>query len=242
MSLIPNKLSKEFKALDSDDVSKNDPILKKTKGSVMILSGKKRTGKTSLWLSMLSSPALFKGYFGNIFLISPSKEDKTHALRSELEKEGKYYTELNEPNIKSILDYIKHEQEMQKMKETKLKKKLPPIYNLIILDDVVADLPRSFKKNVITNLFFNHRHYNASIFCITQSYKNIAPSLRKQADLLYLFPMTNLKEKEALQDDFNVPDEIFDIAFEDESDHPFLTVNLVGSRPVYFRKFDRIDL
>jgi hypothetical protein len=54
--------------------------------------------------------------------------------------------------------------------------------------------------------------------------------------------MTNLKEKEALQDDFNVPDEIFDIAFEDESDHPFLTVNLVGSRPVYFRKFDRIDL
>ena len=226
MTIEPNKLSKHFKALDTDNVSTNDPILKETKGSIMILSGKKRTGKTSLWMNMLSSSKLFKGYFGNIFLISPSKEDKTEHLRNELDKEGKYYTALTEANVTSILDYIKAEQGKQKMKELKLKKKLPPIYNLIILDDVVSDLPRSFKKNVITNLFYNHRHYNASIICITQSYKNVAPSLRKQADLLYLFPMTNLKEKEAIQDDWDIPDEIFDIAFQDENDHPFLIFNL----------------
>lgn len=242
MTIEPNKLSKHFKALDTDSVSTNDPILKETKGSIMILSGKKRTGKTSLWMNMLSSSKLFKGYFGNIFLISPSKEDKTEHLRNELDKEGKYYTALTEANVTSILDYIKAEQAKQKMKELKLKKKLPPIYNLIILDDVVSDLPRSFKKNVITNLFYNHRHYNASIICITQSYKNVAPSLRKQADLLYLFPMTNLKEKEAIQDDWDIPDEIFDIAFQDEHDHPFLTVNLIGSRPTFFRIFDKINI
>jgi ABC-type dipeptide/oligopeptide/nickel transport system ATPase subunit len=229
-----------FKAHDSDAVSKNDPFLKNTKGSIMIISGKKRSGKSTLWLSMLGEKKIFKGYFGNIFLISPSQEDKTTGLRKELDQDGKYYKELNEPNIKAILDYIKQEQQAQKIKEQKLKKKLPPIYNCLILDDVVADLPRTFKKNIITSLFLNHRHYNMTIFCITQSYKSIAPTLRKQADLLYLFPTANLKEKEALQEDWDIPDEIFEEAFDDESDHPFLTVNLVGSKPVYFRKMNKI--
>ena len=233
-------LDSVFKAHDSDQVSKNDPFLKNTKGSIMIISGKKRSGKSTLWLSMISSNKIFKGYFGNIFLISPSQEDKTSELRRELDKDGKYYKELNEANISSILSYIKTEQQAQKMKEQKTKKKLPPIYNLLILDDVVADLPRTFKKNIITSLFLNHRHYNMTIFCITQSYKSIAPTLRKQADLLYLFPTANLKEQEALQEDWSIPDEIFEEAFADESDHPFLTVNLVGSKPVFFRKMTKM--
>jgi hypothetical protein len=234
-------LSKIFKAHDKDDVSKHDPILKNTKGSIMLLLGKKRTGKSSLWLSLLSSPKLFGGYFGNIFLISPSKEEKTKALREELEAEGKYYTDLTEANITSIVNYIKAEQAKQKMKELKLKKKLPPIYNCLILDDCVSDLPRSFKKNVITNLFLNHRHISLSIILISQAYKAIAPTLRKQADIMYIFPMSNLKEKEALQEDWDIPDEIFDKAFEDESDHPFLTVNVVGTKPTFFRKMTKIE-
>ena len=226
-----------FKALDSDKVSKNDPILKDTKGSIMMLIGKKRSGKTTLWMNMLTDKKLFKGYFGNIFFISPSEEDKTIGLRRELGDE-KHFKELNEGNINKILSYIKAEQVAQKAKEKKLNKKLPPIYNCLILDDVVADLPRSFKKNIITSLFLNHRHYFLTIFCITQSYKSIAPTLRKQADLLYIFPTANLKEKEAVQDDWYVPDAIFDEAFEDEASHPFLTVNVVGAKPVYFIKFN----
>lgn len=234
-------LSKLFKAHDKDDVSKNDPILKNTKGSIMMLVGKKRTGKTSLWLSLLSQPALFKGYFGNIFMFSPSKEEKTKALRDELDKDGKYFTELNEANVRTMLEYIKNEQVKQHMKEVKLKKKFPPIYNCVILDDVVSSLPRSFKKNIITDLFYNHRHYNLSIICITQSYKAVAPSLRKQSDLLYIFPMTNLKEREAIQEDWSIPDAILDECYKDEHDHPFLTVNLVGNRPVYFRKMTLME-
>jgi hypothetical protein len=66
-------LSKVFKALDKDVVSKDAPFLKNTKGSIMLISGKKRTGKSSLALNMLGSKQIFKGYFGNIWLISPSK-------------------------------------------------------------------------------------------------------------------------------------------------------------------------
>ena len=238
---MASDLSSIFKAHDKDDVSKTEPILKNTKGSISIISGKKRTGKSSLWLSMLSSPKLFGGYFGIIFLISPCQEDKTKSLREELDSEGKYYSSLTEGNIQKILDYIKMEQAKHKMKEMKLKKKLPPIYNLIILDDCVADLPRTFKKNCITNLFYNHRHYNASIWCVTQSYKSIAPNLRKQTDIMYIFPMSNKKEIESLQDDWSIPDEIFEECFRDESDHPFLTVNLVGTKPCFFRKMTRME-
>jgi hypothetical protein len=173
-----------------------------------------------------------------VFLISPSKEEKTKSLRSELEKEGKYFTDLNQMNIDTILNYIKNEESLKKQKEKKIGKKLPPIYNCIWLDDVVADLPRSMKKNCITNLFYNHRHYNVSIIVTTQSYKQIAPNLRKQSDILYIFPIANLKEKEAIQEDWNIPDAIFDEAFDDESDHPFLTVNVVSSKPTFFRKFE----
>lgn len=229
-----------FKAFDKDEVSSDTPFLKNTKGSIMLISGKKRTGKSSLALSLLSSPKIFKGYFGNIFLISPSKEEKTKALRDELDKDGKYFTDLNQQNIDTILNYIKNEEMLKKQKEKKLGKKLPIIYNCIWLDDVVADLPRSMKKNCITNLFYNHRHYNVSIIVTTQSYKQIAPNLRKQSDVLYIFPMANKKEKEAIQEDWNIPDEIFEEAFEDESDHPFLTVNIVSSKPTFFRKFDRM--
>jgi hypothetical protein len=227
-----------FKVFDKDDVSPDAPFLKNTKGSITIISGKKRTGKSSLALSLLSSPKIFKGYFGNVFLISPSKEEKTKSLRSELEKEGKYFTDLNQMNIDTILNYIKNEESLKKQKEKKIGKKLPPIYNCIWLDDVVADLPRSMKKNCITNLFYNHRHYNVSIIVTTQSYKQIAPNLRKQSDILYIFPIANLKEKEAIQEDWNIPDAIFDEAFDDESDHPFLTVNVVSSKPTFFRKFE----
>lgn len=242
MSIIKNNLSNIFKPLDHDSRSHVEPILKGNKGSIMLLLGKKGTGKTSLWLNLLSSSKLFRGYFGNIFMISPSKEDKTKELRDELDKEGKMYTQLNEQNVQEILDYIKAEEAKKKHKEKKDNVKLPDIHNLIILDDVVADLPRSFKKNVITNLFFNHRHYNASIICISQSYKSIATNLRKQADLLYVFPFSNLKEKEAIQEDWSISNEVFDLAFARDEEHPFLTVNVVGAKPTFFRKFDRIIL
>jgi hypothetical protein len=233
-------LSSAFKAKDKDDVSSDDPFLKNTKGSIMLICGKKRTGKSTLALNLLSSKQIFKGYFGNIWLISPSKEEKTKALREELERDGKYFTELNEANIKTITDFIKGELAQKKIKEKKLGKKLPDIYNCLWLDDVVADLPRSMKKNCITNLFYNHRHYNLTIIGTTQSYKQIAPNLRKQADLLYIFPMANKKEKEAIQEDWDIPDEVFDRSFHDESDHPFLTVNIVGSKPTFFRKMDKM--
>jgi hypothetical protein len=233
-------LSSVFKAKDKDDVSSDEPFLKHTKGSIMIICGKKRTGKSTLALNLLSSSKIFKGHFGNIWLISPSKEEKTKQLREELDKDGKYFTELNEANIKSMTDFIKNEQMQKKMKEKKLGKKLPEIYNCVWIDDSVADLPRSMKKNCITNLFYNHRHYNLSIICTTQSYKQIAPNLRKQTDLLYIFPMANKKEREAIQEDWDIPDEVFEQCFADESDHPFLTVNLVSSKPTFFRMMDKM--
>ena len=131
---------------------------------------------------------------------------------------------------------------MMKRKEKKMKKKLPPIYNLLILDDVMADLPRSFKKNIITSLFMNARHYNLSTMIVSQVYKGIPAQIRKQADIIYTFPIVK-KEKEALQEDFDVPDEAFDIAFEDESIHPFLTINVVSkAHPCFFVKMDPIEI
>jgi len=235
-------LSKIFKAHDKDEISSTDPILKNTKAAQMCIIGPKRSGKSSLILSLLSSAKLYKGHFGNIFYISPSTDGKMSSLIEEIDKEGKYYKELTEGNIQKILDYIKEEQGKQKFKEKKLGHKLPPIYNLLVLDDCMADLPRTFKKNKITSLFMNARHYNLSTMVVSQVYKGIPASIRKQTDIFYLFPVVK-KEKEALMEDFDIPEAAFDHCFADESDHPFLTVNVVSKHhPTFFRKMDRMDM
>jgi hypothetical protein len=237
-----DNLSNLFQAHDKDNIDKESPILKNTKGAAMAIIGKKRTGKTSLWLSMLSHRQFYKNYFHNIFLISCSSSDpKLETLVSELTKEDKFFKDLTEANIQKILDVCSHEKAAKKAKEKKLGKKLPELYNLLILDDCITDISRSFK-NKISKLFLNQRHYNLSTILISQAYPLIPLGIRKNFDIMYIFPMSNKKEKEAIQNDFDIPDEVFDIAFEDESDHPFLTVNVVGSKPIFFRKMTLIEV
>jgi len=240
MSIDKSKLSDLFKAHDKDNIDKDAPILKNTKGASIAIIGKKRTGKTSLWLSLLSEKKLYRGHFTNIFLISPSGGDpKLKELIEELSKEDKYFKDLTETNIQKILDIITYEQQMKKAKEKKIGKKLPEMYNLLILDDVISDIGKSFKSK-ICKLFLNQRHYNLSTILISQAYPLIPLGIRKNFDIMHIFPMANIKEKEAIQNDYDIPDEIFELCYEDESDHPFLTVNVCGSKPTFFRKMDRI--
>lgn len=236
-------LSRLFKAQDYDIVDPTAPILKNTKAVQMMIVGAKRSGKSSLILSMLSSPKLYKGYFHNIYMISPSTSDgKMQPLIRELDSQGKFYRELTEANIETILNEIRAEQDALKMKEKKLKRKLPPIYNLLILDDVMADLPRSFKKNKITSLFMNARHYSLSTMIVSQVYKGVPAQVRKQTDIIYTFPLVK-KEKEAICEDWDVPEEAFMAAFNDETDHPFFTINVVSkTRPRYFRKMTPLEI
>ena len=236
-------LSKLFTAHDHDVVDSKAPVLRNTKAVQMMIVGAKRSGKSSLILSLLSSTKLYKNYFHNIYMISPSTADgKMVPLIRELEGQGKFYKELNEGNIEKILNEIKAEQDALKMKEKKLKKKLPPIYNLLILDDVMADLPRSFKKNKITSLFMNARHFNLSTMIVSQVYKGVPAQVRKQTDIIYTFPLVK-KEKEAICEDWDVPEVVFTTAFEDESDHPFLTINVVSkAHPCFFRKMSRMEM
>ena len=168
---MKGSLSDLFKAHDHDVVDKESPILKNTKAVLMLLVGKKRSGKTSLWLSMLHSKKLYGDYFDNIFLISPSTSDeKVKPLIDELDKDGKFYKELTEQNIEKIKNYIKDEQGRIKIYDKKHKTKTPMPKNLLILDDVIVDIPRSFKKNVISSLFYNMRHFMLSALIISQSY------------------------------------------------------------------------
>jgi hypothetical protein len=222
-----------IKKYDNDDVD-DEPLPKKTKGLLWIISGKKRSGKTTLYLSALEHKQGYKGYFDNIFIISESAkyDDKLKNLVHNAEKQGKYYKELNSNNIESIKTYIKHE-------KSKLNKKEKANYhNLLILDDVITSVPLTKKKNAISDLFFNQRHYNLTIFLISQTFINIPPSIRKQADIISFFPTPNLKEVETLQNEYNIPDEYIEKCFKG-NDHPFLHLNVV-KLPIIYRKFTKL--
>jgi AAA+ ATPase superfamily predicted ATPase len=230
-------LDKLFKASDKDEITSDTPIIRNTKACQMLIIGPKRSGKSSLILSLLSHKQLLHGAYHNIFMISPSSSDgKMKGLIDELDRDGKYYKELNTANIEAVLAYIKNEMNAKKAKEKKEGKKLPEIYNLLILDDCCSDLPRSYKKSPILSLFLNARHYNLSTMVVSQTYRGIPAAIRKQSDLIYWFPSVR-KEREALQEEFDIPDWVFQSCFDSESDHPFLVVNSVSKHHLsFFRK------
>lgn len=224
-----------FKKLDEDKTD-DSPIPLNSKGLLYLCVGKKRSGKSTLYLNLLESKKVWKHHFNNIFIVSPTAkfDNKLKNLTYHAQKEGKYYEELNINNIETIKKYIEHEK-----KRLKITSKTKNYFNLLILDDVINELPKG-KKSVLSTIFHNQRHYNLTIILVSQTYKDIPSHIRKQADIISFFPTPNKKEIEALQDEYNLDDELFDICFKG-NDHPFMHLNVIGHFPIVYRKFELLQ-
>lgn len=57
----------------------------------------------------------------------------------------------------------------------------------IILDDCLQDQARIFKQREMKEIFFNGRHYNCSLFLLTQYCISIPPDFRTNIDWVFLF-------------------------------------------------------
>lgn len=114
--------------------------------------------------------------------------------------------------------------------------------HLLILDDVVNDLPKSTQKSKINALFCNHRHKKLCIITVSQIYNKINPIIRRGANMLSVFRTDNKAEYEALENDLAVERDRFKKIYDFATDklNSFLHIQLCGARPIYFKKFDRI--
>jgi len=228
-----SKLSDKLGALDHQ-VHLDDNPLPLNNNFIWIITGSKGTGKSSLMLQMLGSEMRRK--YNHIYLISPtSKNDpKFDKLVDELEEDGKYYPECNEANLTEIVESIKSSNEDDKKNK-----------NLLILDDCIANLKGSSSKSILNKIITTTRHLKTTIIISTQKYVKLNNLIRANADLISIFATSNRKEYETIQDDFNIAPKLFKQVYDyaiGDGGHNFLHLKVLGGKPQFFKRFDRIIL
>ncbi len=243
--LTPNKVTDELKALDSQvDLGKDSPFPRSN--FLYLLVGGVGSGKTTLCLNLLQidrEKGGFRKAFNQIYVVSPTAkyDDKFGRLIDEVNYEGNYYQECTDETIGEIIEKLEGYNEMFK-RDKKNKGKKPS--SLVIIDDCVDSFSRK-RMSRLAKLVLTLRHLKTSVFIMSQKLVSIPPLIRAQARAISFFPTLNRKEEQALVNEINIDENLFHrlITFaSDGPDHPFLHVKLGEGKPIFFKKFDKINL
>jgi hypothetical protein len=139
----------------------------------------------------------YKGCFDTIFVISPTfKIDSSWitAIKTGI------IDPIDKKNIRKSFN-IKYFTTI--FKDIMKKNKGKVIYknkfkSLFIFDDIVGDMPRGTKNNLINTFSRNHRHYGISHITLSQEYVAVPPALRKNCYGVCLYGSDNELERKAI--------------------------------------------
>ncbi len=140
--------------------------------------GASGSGKTNLLLNLLTRDGYYKDYFDRLFVISPTALglDKSYI---ELERKTKYengkdllYFECKEEVLKHILGVQEDEKKKHK--------------TLVIFDDIVS-YGRFCRSNELLQFSVMGRHYNISMFILSQAFHLIPKSVRLNMSCVIYF-------------------------------------------------------
>jgi hypothetical protein len=181
-----------------DNQSEHDKKIKKPLLShphSMLIVAPKGAGKSTFIINCLIKKSFYRGYFDKIYIWSPTMalDDKfSEAINLP---EEQMFEEYDEEELRDIL-----EKQADDIKE-KGKKKSDKI--LMIFDDMAqSNAFNQSKKNAMTKLFFNLRHYNASLWVTSQRYSGAMPlNFRTNLSGMIMFNIPNQKELEKIIDE-----------------------------------------
>ncbi len=230
-------LSTLIRPLDNTFQGSDDPLLLNNNSCVYIISGRRGAGKSTLALSLLKSKRAWRHRFQNVFLISATAQHdkKFKKLVKELDEDGHFHDHLDDEVVQACFDECR-----ESNKEEKEEKPL----HLMLMDDVVMELPKS-RQSSLNRLVTQSRHHNLSLCFITQKYNLIPTVIRSNADLISFFPSLNRKEIDTLKDDLNLGPELFEKVYRHATSgdpQSFLHANLLAYPPCFYKKFDKIDV
>ena len=233
VSIKKNSLTDKLKAHDKQIIESNGVLPLGSR--IMFFIAPKGGGKTSLYLSLLTSKeSPYYKYFDNIFMINPSgmHDKKIKELYEEIDSNGNFYDQLNEKNANEITEKLKS------LSDNWTKKR--PLQNLLIIDDSTGDFPSGRKKSAITGLFVNSRHLACSLWVISHKYNNLPTVWRAQLDAMFLFRTNSKLEIDTLKRDLNIDENIFETCLKDatKEPHSFMFLNLTGGKTRMFKRFD----
>jgi len=175
-----------------NDLQNIPPPLPASDGShfALIISGKPRSGKSTLALGLLTSKGknrVYRGRFNHIIIFVP-KHSLSSLRTNPFDKLApeKVFNELTTDNLEKAYEMVKANAENG---ET----------TLIFLDDMASSLKQSMKTQELFNkICFNRRHLKTSIMFLVQTFKAIPINCRKTASHIILFKNHNKLENEAV--------------------------------------------
>lgn len=160
----------------------------------MYIVGASGSGKSNLVLNLLTRTNMYKDYFDDILVISPT------AVHLDPN-----YRELDLPDENFFDPDTDVLERLMEIQEDNIEKvgKLDSPKILLVLDDII-----SYKTFVNSPLLLKFavmsRHWNISLMVLSQAYHRIPKSIRMQMTAIVFFKGSN-KELEVLAEDFSAP-------------------------------------
>lgn len=220
--LCDNKLHKKLDAYDATSLI--------NKSNFTLFLGKPGSGKTSLMLSMLNTPELFKQCYHKIYVVMPSHS--RGSLKNNIFEQlpdNQLYDTLDVETINDVFNNIENNAD-------------EGIFSLIILDDVQQYLKETYIAKRLLEIVANRRHLKTSVWLLAQTYKSIPRQIRQVLTNLFIFKinkseMENIfnEQVELFKDNFNM---VLHKAYKDP--HDYLFVDTASQR--IFKGFDEIIL
>lgn len=191
---------------------------------VMIICGKKNSGKSTLLANLLRDPRAFKNRFVKIIFVSPTFSAQYHTLWKCLHPDG---IEVYEQVTNRLIEHIIATQEQN------------PEPVLLVFDDVASDL-KDIDQYLFNKLVAISRHLNLSIVVLCQKFTFVPTTLRANCDVFCVFAACSYIELDALWKEISVLEkkpfiELFKNVTRER--HSFLCISIEAGRIELFPNF-----
>lgn len=201
------------------------------KSGFVLFLAKPGSGKTSMIISLLNTPELFKGIFHTIYLfMKPNSRGsiKGSFFDKEIPPE-QIFDELNIDNLKNVFERIKEDAS-------------EGYKSLLIFDDMQAAMKNNDIEKLLNELAMNRRHLLLTLWTANQSIKTIPLKIRSVITDAFIWKISKNEMETIFTEMIEQPKEIFNnvlpILF--KSPHSFLFINTESKR--MFSNWDEIKI
>lgn len=198
--------------------------------SSVIFNGRSGSGKSTLLITLLTHPAMFKGYFDEIHLFAPTGVSDDMFEHLKLKKKNVH----TKPDAK-LLDAI-----LAKNKKIIDKKGVDKAPRLLVILEDCQSCKRFLNSNAVKQSFIANRHYNMSTWICGQSYTLTPRACRLQANNIFYFKGSG-SELEKIVEEYlpscMTKNEFRDMVNHATADsHSFLHINMSAPERTRYRK------
>lgn len=199
------------------------------KSNFTLFLGRAGSGKSSLLISFMKTPELFKKVYSKIFLFMPagSRSSINDSFFEKYLSSDQIFDELNYENLQKVYDIA------QEIAEDNGQ-------TLIIFDDV----QKAFRDTQIAKLFLsmvnNRRHGRLSLWLAMQNYKSLVPQIRMGLTDIFVFKINKTEMQTIFEEHIEQHKENFIelLKYVFKNPHDFMYLN-TGSQRI-FSNWDEI--